>query len=114
MTYQEWCNNSKRIIEEADAFNQWRIAAKHNLLTNIGPELVKLEQSGYNGHGFHYGLEHTFGNLIVSLSLPWQPSANYCDRVEDQMHTNLITKVLYEDLLESVKNAHASISVKET
>jgi len=109
MTYEEYCkNNSEQIHQEADEFNRWRRKSTHQLLTDIGPRIAKLCQTGYQGCGFHYGMEQQFGKLIVSLSLPWQPGGNrvgdYHD-IKEKMVDNILTKVLFEGLITNVEEA---------
>lgn len=115
MTYQEWCKHSSAVIAEAEEHNKWADKAKHHLLTNVGPRLAKLEESGYVGVGFHYSMEQTFGNLINKLAISWQPCANWCKNVEDDRDKALTNRVVYECLLKSVRKAERSVpSFKRT
>ncbi len=95
MTYQEWCESYKLILAEADTYNKWRKEAIHNLLMNIGPRIAAL--------GGDYSKERSFGKLIVELAVPWQPCANHCGKVEDQIAHNILTEVLYDGLLEDIE-----------
>jgi hypothetical protein len=113
VTYQEWCENAKTILAEADAYNAWAAEAKHYLLTDIGPRIAKLGQSGYVGCGFHYHLEQQFARLVDSLALPWQPCANHLDKIKDDSVETILTKVLYESLLESIVRAEANPITRE-
>lgn len=108
MTYEEWCKCSKDILKQAEEFNSWRTNATKNLLTNIGPRIASLGETGYMGCGFHYDMEIRFGKLIASLAYPWQPSANHCEKITDEIASNIITEVLYEGLLEDVDKAEKS------
>lgn len=105
MNYETWCLQSKEIIAEADKYNAWRKRAKRHLFLNIAPRLAHLNYSGYRGCGFHYSLEQTFAGLIKAMALPWQPSANHCNKVEDDRNANMTTEIIYELLLEDVRKA---------
>ena len=109
MTYDDWCKNSTRILKEAESVNKWADKAKEDLLINIGPRLANLDESGYMGMGFHYSLEQTFGRLIDGLSLPWQPCANWCNKIEDDRLKFMGLRVSYRCLLDSIKKAEKSI-----
>jgi hypothetical protein len=109
MTYEDWCKNSKEILAQAENFNKWRIEAQNNLLENIGPRIAKLGKTGYIGCGFHYSMEQRFGKLINSLALPWQPSANHCDKITDEIASNIISKVCYEGLIKDVEEAEKTV-----
>jgi len=108
MTYENWCKYSKKIIEESDKYNEWADKAKGNLLTNIGPRIEKLHKIGYYGCGFHYGLEQTFGRLIDTLALPWQPCANHCKNVENDRMKAIASKVIYKSLISQIEEAEKS------
>jgi hypothetical protein len=109
MTYEDWCNHSKQILEEADTWNKWRRKAQHKLLTEIGPRIAKLDKSGYMGCGFHYGKEQTFSKLVGWLALPWQPCANHCGKIEDDISSNMITEVVYDGLIEDIEAAEKTV-----
>lgn len=109
MTYENWCKYSTEIIAEAEKYNKWADKAKNNLLTNIGPRIAKLGKSGYVGCGFHYAMEQTFGKLIDKLALDWQPCANWCENVEKDRMSAMISKVIYDNLLKDIKKAEKSI-----
>lgn len=113
MTYKDWCKNSKSILAEAKTWNEWRKEANYNLLTNIGPRIAILGKRFYSGCGFHYGKEQTLGKLIVDLALPWNPCANWCGNIEIDMEKNIITKVLYEGLIENVKRDELTVIYNE-
>ena len=87
MTYQEWCKDAKIILEQADAHNEFVKKAKQQLLTDIGPRIAKLGQSGYTGCGFHYHMEQTFGDLVNAI----------------------LTEVLFEGLVADVVKAEATV-----
>jgi len=108
MTYQEWCESAKTILAQADAYNEWATKSKFYLLTDIGPRIAKLGQAGYVGCGFHYHMEQQFARLIDELAIPWQPSANHLDKVEDDSVKAILTEVLYAALLDSVVRAEAN------
>ena len=109
MTYETWCKNSIDIIAEAEKYNEWVNIAKANLLTRLAPRIEKLSHQGYLGCGFHYELEQRFGKLIVSMAIPWQPSANWCANVEEDRAKSIITKVIYKSLLKQVRDAEKSV-----
>lgn len=109
MTYQDWCKCSKDILAQAKEYNTWAKEAKKNLLTNIGPRISKLGETGYCGCGFHYGMEIEFGNLIQRLAISWQPCANHCSKIEDRIDDNMLSQIMYESLIERVENAEKSI-----
>ncbi len=109
MTYENWYKCSTEIIAAADKYNEWADKAKASLLTNIGPRLEKLRQTGYMGCGFHYSLEQTFGKLIVSLSIPWQPSENWCQNIEKDQMDSMIHQAIYKSLVKQVKEAEKSV-----
>lgn len=113
MTYEDWCKNSSKILKQAEEWNAWRKEAQHKLLTEIGPRIAKLGKRAYMGYGFHYSKEQTFGELVKSLALPWQPSANHCDKVKDQMCSNMTTRVIYEVLIEEIEEAEESLKKKK-
>jgi hypothetical protein len=108
MNYKNWCKESTKILAEAEVYNKWADEAKNNLLTNIGPRICKLGKTGYMGCGFHYGMEQSFGKLIVSLALPWQPSANWCADVEDDRMHAMVIKSVYRILIKDVEKAEKS------
>ena len=108
MTYENWCKYSAKILAEAEKYNKWADESKGFLLTKIGPKLEKLRKSGYMGCGFHYGLEQTFGRLFDKLALPWQPSANWCQNVENDRTSAIISKVIFKSLVDQVKDAEKS------
>jgi hypothetical protein len=108
MTYEEWCKCSKDILKQADEFNNWRTNATKNLLTNIGPRIASLGETGYMGCGFHYDMEIRFGKLIAALAYPWQPCANHCEKITNEIANNIISEVIYEALLEDVDKAEKS------
>jgi hypothetical protein len=110
MTYEDWCKNSKQILAQAKEWNEWVDEKKHYLLTNVGPRIAQLGKTGYYGCGFHYEMEGQFGKLIISMMYPWQPSANHCEKIKDQMVSNVITKVIYEGLMEQIEKAEKSVS----
>lgn len=110
MTYKNWCKHSKKILEEANKHNDWADRAKADLLTNIGPRLEKLHQTGYMGCGFHYSLEQTFGKLINSLAVSWQPSANWCKNVEGDRMSAMCSRVIYKNLIEQIEQAEKSVA----
>ena len=93
---------------EAKKHNAWVEKAKHNLLTNIGPKLAKLEKSGYYGCGFHYALEQDFAKLIGWMSMHWDPCMNWIDKCSDDDTKAMIARVVYDSLIESVKKAEKS------
>ncbi len=105
MDYTLWCQKSAEILAQAEEYNKWRKLAKENLLTRVGPQLATLGKTGYFGSGCHYSLEQEFGSLIKKLALPWQPCANHCDKIEDDILRNMTREVIYEDLLEQVAMA---------
>ena len=106
MTYQQWCEQSKEILKEAEEVNSWRITAQHRLLTELGPRIAKL---GRMGCGFHYSMEQSFGKLIVTLSMPWQPSANWCQNVESDRDKYLIAQVIFDSLVEQIEKAEKTV-----
>lgn len=112
MTYQQWCEQSKDILAQAEKFNKWREKAKDILLTDIGPRIANLGHSGYMGCGFHYDMEIRFGKLIAKLAFPWQPCANHCDKISDDIAGNILSQVIYEGILEDVKKAEKSVFKK--
>lgn len=112
MTYEQWCQHSTATLKEAEEYNAWRKRAKSFLLTKVGPRLDALGKTGYMGYGFHYSLEQTFGKLVHGLALPWQPSANHCDKVEDDRACGIVRKVIYKDLLVSIMRAEKSCKPK--
>lgn len=109
MTYDEWCLYSEDILKQADEYNQWATESKNNLLINIGPRIAKLGKTGYAGCGFHYDMEIRFGKLIAHLALPWQPSANHCEKIKEEMISNSMTKVIYRGLIKDVEKAEKSV-----
>lgn len=109
MTYEDWCKNSEAILSEAKEYNNFATKAQYRLLTDIGPRIGKLGQVGYIGCGFHYGMEQSFGKLIVALALPWQPCANHCKKIEDDSIKAIINKVIFKSLLRDVIKAEHSI-----
>lgn len=108
MTYEQWCKDSKGILQEAEEYNKWRIEAKGKLLTDIGPRIEAIRKKGYPGCGFHYDKERQFGQLIRSLAFPWQPSANHCKKVEDDKTNCMVYKVLFDALVREVEEAERS------
>lgn len=110
MTYKNWCKHSTEIIAEADKHNKWADKAKANLLTKVGPRIAQLGRTGYMGCGFHYSLEQTFGRLIDTMTISWQPCANWCKNVERDRDNAMISEVIYESLLEQVRKAEKSVS----
>ena len=109
MTYVEWGRDAKIILEQADAHNEFVKKAKQQLLTDIGPRIAKLGQSGYTGCGFHYHMEQTFGDLVKAMALPWQPCASHLDKVEDDSVNAILTEVLFEGLVADVVKAEATV-----
>lgn len=105
MKYKDWCKNSKAIIQEAEDFNTWRKEKKHFLLTEIGPRIASLGKTGYYGCGFHYDMERHFAALIREMAIPWQPSANHCDKVEEDKLNTIMTKVLFNALISDIEEA---------
>lgn len=110
MTYEDWCKNHKEWLKLADDYNNWRRRSTSTLLSDIGPRIDRLSKVMYMGCGFHYSLEQSFGKLINSLSMPFQPCANWCAKIEDDWTTCQINHVLYESLIEQVEKAEASVT----
>jgi len=113
MTYEDWCKHHKAILADADKWNRFRESAKDVLLTNIGPRIAKLGHQMYMGAGFHYSMEQQFGKLVAALALPWQPCANHAGKIEDEVASNIVTKVVYKGLLKQVKAAEKSAAARE-
>ena len=109
MTYQEWCKDAKIILARAAVYNKFVQKAKQQLLTDIGPRIAKLGQTGYTGCGFHYHMEQQFGDLVKAMALPWQPCANHLDKVKDDSVNAILTEVLFEGLVEDVIKAEATV-----
>lgn len=105
MTYEDWRKNSKAILKKAEEYDKWRRETQHRLLTEIGPRIAAIGEKGYMGCGFHYEKERIFGNLIKTLSIPWQPSANHCEKIEDDRAGCIINKVIFNDLIEQIEEA---------
>jgi len=110
MTYENWCKHSKEILTEAEKYNAWRRRAKYFLLTKTAPRLARLSESGYWGCGFHYEKEKTLGWLLIAMAIPWQPSANHCDKVEAARDSNMTTEIIYDLFLGEVRKAARSVS----
>jgi hypothetical protein len=97
MTYEEWCENSEVILKEAEEYNKWRCETRKRFFEEIAPHIANMGQSG-----FHYVIEQQFANLILKLATPWYPCANSRERVEEEMISNMMTKIIVEDLLEQI------------
>jgi hypothetical protein len=110
MKYEDWLKNSKEVIEAGAEINMWRMSAKYHLLSVIGPRIAKLSRKFYAGCGYHYSLEQALGRLLVSLSIPWRPSASHCESVEDNRAKWVGLQVSYEMLIANVEEAEQSIS----
>ena len=110
MTYENWCIHSKRIIAEAEIFNTWRNETLDRVMTNAGPRIAALGKVGYCGCGFHYSIVQTFGHLAGKLSMPWQPSANWCEKIEDDICSTIHVKVVAEALFQQLDDAEACIA----
>lgn len=109
MTYKNWCLHSTVILAEADVHNKWAAEAKRNLLTNIGPRIAKLNETGYIGCGYHYSLEQDFGKLFGLLAIRWQPCANWCKHVERDRDKAMLAEVIYSSLIEQLTEAEESV-----
>lgn len=110
MTYDDWCKYSKEIIAEAEEHNKWAEKAKNNLLRKIGPRIARLGKTGYMGCGFHYSMEQTFGKLINSLAISWQPCANWCQNVEKDRTNAITSQVIYDGLIEQIERSEKSVT----
>lgn len=107
-THEEKCKHLDFYIKEAETYNKWANETTHKLLTDIGPRLAALNKVMYMGCGFHYSLEQKFGKLLVSLAIPLQPCMNHYEKCKDNHMSSIITKVIFEGLVESVEEAEKS------
>jgi hypothetical protein len=90
VTYDTWLQLGKFYKEQAEQYNQWAAEAKRNLLNNIGPIVAQKND---------YRLETEYGKLIAYLALPWKPSANHLDKIENDLANTVTNEVIYEGLL---------------
>lgn len=109
MTPEEKSTELKHYIAHAKEFNEWQDKAKDRLLTEIGPRIAKLGQTGYHGCGFHYGMEQSFGRLIVDMAFPLQPTMNDFDKCKDNMCSAIVRKVLYNALVKQVEESEKTV-----
>lgn len=109
MTHEEWRENYKVILAEADKYNIWRRKAQIRLLRDIGPRIAALSTKFYMGCGFHYSMEQKFGRLIDYLALPWQPSGNHCNKIDKDMSYSIVNQIIFKELLRQVRKAEKSV-----
>ena len=88
MTFAEYQIHSENINSQVNEHNKWVEKSRNHLLCVVGPAISK-----YN---LNY-LQLRFGNLILAL-VPWQITNP--EKIESQIIDNIITKVLYESLIE--------------
>jgi hypothetical protein len=110
VTYENWCIHSKRIIAEAEVFNTWRNETLDRVLTNAGPRIAALAKVGYCGCGFHYSIVQTFGRLADKLSMPWQPTASWCEKYENDVCGTIHVQVVAAALFEQLDDAEACVA----
>ena len=110
MTYQDWCKHSKTILAQADEYNKWRKETQYNLLTVVGPKIAKLGNTFYSGCGFHCGLEQDFGKLVSYLTIAWQPCANWCAKIEDDMANNMVNEIIYSSIVKKIDEIEKSLT----
>ena len=91
--------------QKAKEYNKWARGAKRNLLVNLSPKVYNLGIKGYTGCGFHYGMEQRLGNLICKLVFRWEPDINHFDALGDEFAESIVTRILYENLVEDIEKA---------
>jgi hypothetical protein len=109
MTPEEKSAELKHYIAHAKEFNEWQDKAKDRLLTEIGPRIAKLNKTGYLGCGFHYGMEQSFGRLIVDMAIPLRPTMNDFDVCNVNMCSAILREVLYDDLVKRVEESEKTV-----
>ena len=87
----------------ADEYNEWIKSVKENLFVNIGSQIYAIK-----GSGFHYGMELEFAKLIKAFAYPWDVSMNHKDKWKDDFCNSLMIRVIYDGLIEDIKNANSS------
>jgi hypothetical protein len=103
MTSEEKYEELKCYIEHSKKYNEWLEDAKKNLLTNLAPRVYALGEVGYMGCGFHYDMEQRLGKLICKLAFRWEPCMNHFDKCKDDFAGTIITKIIYENLVEDIE-----------
>lgn len=109
MTREEWNQNYKVVLADADKYNKWANKTQTALLKNIGPRLAKLKHAFYMGCGVHYSLEQDFGRLIIALSTPWRPSGNWLNKINDDYAKSIMNQVILISLMECIVKAEKDI-----
>lgn len=96
-------------LKEAEKYNEWANKATEQLLTDIGPRIAALGKVLYMGCGFHYSKEQSIGKMLISLSIPWQPSMNHYEKCKDEFFSTMARKTIYECLVKDIIEAEKSV-----